>query len=53
MKIELYHNPETDMWDLRVLGSDEWVEMSDLTEQEATDEAAAIHAETGAPIFLT
>ena len=53
MKIELYLNPETDMWGLSVTGSDDWDDLNDLTEQEATDEADAIHAETGAPIFRT
>ena len=50
MTIEVYHNPETDLFDLRVIGSDEWDDMNDLTEQEAFDEALAISAETGAEI---
>lgn len=50
MQIEIYQNPETDLFDLRVIGSDDWDEMRDLTEQEARDEADAISAETGATI---
>jgi hypothetical protein len=51
MQIEIYSNPETDLFDLRVVGSDDWDEMTDLTEKEAQDEAEAISAETGAPIM--
>lgn len=50
MRIEVYSNPETDLFNLRVIGSDEWDDMNDLTEQEAVDEADAIAAETGALI---
>lgn len=52
MRIEVYQNPETDLFDLRVIGSDDWDEMADLSEQEARDEADAISAETGAQIIF-
>jgi hypothetical protein len=45
--ITIYANPETDLFDIIVSGSDAWDDMNDLTEQEATDEADAIQAETG------
>jgi hypothetical protein len=53
MHIEIYENPETDLFDLRVTGSDEYDDLNGLTEQEAKDEADAISAETGADIVYT
>lgn len=53
MQIEVYRNPESDLFDLRVRGSDDWDELRDLTEEEARDEAEAISAETGADIVYT
>lgn len=51
MLIEIYQSPETDLFDLRVVGSEDWDDLCDLSEQEARDEADAISAETGAPII--
>ena len=53
MEIQIYQNPETDLFDLRVTGSNDWDDMNDLTEQEANDEADAISDETDAPIVRT
>ena len=49
--ITIYANPETDLFDISVSGSDGWDDMNDLTEQEAIDEAEAIQAETGYKII--
>jgi len=53
MAIEIYENPETGLFDLRVTGSDEYDDLNDLTEQEAKDEADAISAGFGADIVYT
>lgn len=53
--IEIYNNPETDLWDLRVHGdaADDWDALNDLTEQEALEEADSIAAETSGVIYRT
>jgi len=53
MKIQIYHNPETDLFDLSVSGSTEYDDMNDLTEQEADDEADHLNYLNGAPIVRT
>ena len=53
MKIEIYQNPETDLFDLSVTGCTDYDDLNDLTEQDANDEAEAIQAETNAPIVRT
>ncbi len=52
MKVEVFHNPETDLFDLKVIGSDEWDDMNDLEEQEAIDEAEAIASEIDGEIVF-
>lgn len=47
MTVQVYHNPETDLFDITVIGAFEYDDICDLTEQEAKDEADAIADETG------
>lgn len=48
--VEIYHCPERDAYDVRVVGSDDWDSLSDLSEQEARDEAEAIAVELGVEV---
>lgn len=48
--ISIYLDSEDDTFSVKVVGSDEWDELSGLSEQEAIDEADAIQAETSLKI---
>jgi hypothetical protein len=48
--ISIYQDSEDDTFSVKVVGSDNWDELSGLSEQEAIDEADAIQAETSLKI---
>jgi hypothetical protein len=51
--VELYHDLETETYEVYVHGNDDWDHLMDLTEREAFEEAECIASELGVEVVRT